>query len=628
MAPAAKSEPPKPAESRHKVVRFGARYASGDGEEEKLYRYLHQRADLKVSQGSIPADFLSKVLLPEGHPIFLETRAGGRDERGGPVGPLYQVSWKEEKEVIATGDAWNPNLDDLWIAVLSHFERKNLLSDETLDELDADPFVLFGIDDRITQEALRKLEQFPALTCEENIPSFEEWCSYLRVDIDDSQLHWLVRAFSETELPKPWTSYKGVGSIVCYIRADTGEVTWKHPFYDYFKQLRDFCRQASVEEVMQVRCNRLLWSYEATRVETDHDHEPLISPEYVSRMADIFGYDIKTEGYLVRNLKAQLKVFARCYREKQDIDISSVEACAELLAQDVEKLFEMRDHWENRAREEVQFDLNLLANGDIQCVNCQTVALSFCLECKDYLCLGCYDALHQKGQRLHHAPFRLVPCSLCVTMPAKLQCTFTDRALCHECYALRHIKMLPPDGKENQPRRINYTEQYARYARFARERAAALPAPPPAAEDGDSYESVLSADWHPFYDARGVKYFYNFSTGERMRQTPQAVPSSDDPGVEGLPGVPDVTMHAGPHEPALSATRSVLGSTAGANSGFMSATGFPAGASLSSTKPLQLTGYEKLRTEPASAVEAAMLPDKRTLRPPHRVHMPNEVYAG
>ena len=30
------------------------------------------------------------------------------------------------------------------------------------------------------------------------------------------------------------------------------------------------------------------------------------------------------------------------------------------------------------------------------------------------------------------------------------------------CYAMKHIKMLPKDGKENAPRRINYVEQYNR----------------------------------------------------------------------------------------------------------------------------------------------------------------------
>lgn len=26
------------------------------------------------------------------------------------------------------------------------------------------------------------------------------------------------------------------------------QVTWKHPFYDYFRQLREFCRQATRDE--------------------------------------------------------------------------------------------------------------------------------------------------------------------------------------------------------------------------------------------------------------------------------------------------------------------------------------------------------------------------------------------
>lgn len=34
------------------------------------------------------------------------------------------------------------------------------------------------------------------------------------------------------------------------------------------------------------------------------------------------------------------------------------------------------------------------------------------------------------------------------------------KAAGHKCYAMKHIKMLPRDGKENQPRRINYVEQY------------------------------------------------------------------------------------------------------------------------------------------------------------------------
>ncbi|CAK9103200.1 unnamed protein product [Durusdinium trenchii] len=381
------------------------------------------------------------MLLDEGQPMYLETRYGGTDMEGWPVGPQFQISWTAEKEVIppldSLSDGWYKDFDDLWMNALGHLEKRGLLSEETLEYLDADPFVLFGIDDPLTQQALAKLDKFPALLCD-------------GTGIVELQL------FVVGEAP----GYKGIGSIVCYLRADTGQVTWKHPFYDYFRQLREFCRQATRDEVMQVRCNRLLWSYEATRVEAEHDQEPLISPMYVARLGEIFGFDVKTQGCVVRNCKAQLKAFAKEYRRTQDVDINLIRECNEMLQRDLEKYEEMVLHWSGAVKEEVKFNLNLLSRGEVNCVNCEATALSFCLECKDYLCLKCYSDLHSKGFRKSHAPFCLVPCALCVVLPAKIHCTFTDKSLCHKCYAMKHIKMLPRDGKENQPRRINYVEQY------------------------------------------------------------------------------------------------------------------------------------------------------------------------
>lgn len=633
--------PKNDVEARHKVVRFGTLFETDRPEEANLYKYLHQRNDLRVSKGSIPVDFEAYLPLPEGHSLYLETRAGGRGDEDEPVGPEYRVSWKADREVLAAGDGdgWNADLDELWKKVLAHFEYKNLLSEESLDYLDADPFVLFGVDDPVTQQALRKLEQYPCLKCDVSVPSFEEWATYLKVSSYDQEMKWLVQAFSETELPKPWTCYKGVGSIVCYIRSDTGQVTWKHPFYDYFRQLRDFCREAHAngkeEEVMKVRCNRLLWTYEATRVETDHEQEPLISPEYLSRLADIFGYDVKAHGCIVRNLKAQLKVFARTYRERQDVDLADVINCAEVLQRDTEKYAEMQDHWTNKVKDEVQFDLNLLANGELQCVNCGKIALCFCLECKDYLCLSCYDALHIKGSRQHHAPFRLVSCSLCVGKPAKLHCTFTDKSLCHKCYAMDHIKQLPPDGKENQPRRIDYLQQYERYAEFAKERNESnrkngtVPTLDLQGFDEESYESVLSTDWHPFYDARGVKFYHNFRTEERMRQSPRRVPNTADPGAE--PQAMELGGHAG------KLGRSSTGGFSRVSSRKStvrdnplplkaeSSSGFDATGKMRATQPLPLHGFDALETFPPSRAMAASQPDIRSLRPPHRKHQPHEV---
>jgi len=242
-----------------------------------------------------------------------------------------------------------------------------------------------------------------------------------------------------------------------------------------------------------------------------------------------------------------------------------------------------------------------------QCVNCETIALAFCLECKDYLCLDCYDNLHQKGARKFHAPFRLAACSLCKEMPAKLHCNFTDKHLCHACYAMKHVRMLPPDGKENQPRQIDYASQYIRYATFAEDRRESqkemlqsLIALEGEEANLDDYGSVLSTDWHPFYDSRGVKFYHNFLTGERMRQSPRRVPVTSDPEapLEHMPTKKEDLDKENSIKNAKTAT---------------------------SSAPLTLTGFDSLSTGLRAPLEAAAVPENRNIRAPHRVHMPNEV---
>lgn len=622
MAPRESSDPvvhvPKTdIKTDHKVISYGEQHTYENDKERRLYHFRHQRADLKVSEGVIPIGFYSKMWLEEGHPIFLETRAGGiNDDEDVPtfVGPEYQVTWTKEKIVVPPGSeassGWCNNLDELWISVLSYFERKNLLAEETLDYLDADPYVLFGLDCEVTQQSIKKLEKFPALLCASVKPSAKEWADFMRIREENEQ--WLVEAMADTELPKPWTCYKGTGSIVCFMRSDTGQVTWKHPFYDYFRQLRDFCRQATREEVLQVRVTRMFWNYEASRIETDGYQEPLIAPDTVEKLGRIFGFDVGLDGCIVRSIKSQLKVFAKTYRANQDIDINDVISCAEMLQRDVDKHQEMKDLWSGDGVGDNVFDLQEISNGRIPCVNCETTALAFCLECKDYLCLECYDLLHQKGGRRMHAPFRLVACTLCVSMPAKLHCTFTDKSLCHECYAMKHIRTLPPDGKENEPRRIDYRTQYIRYATFAKERIdrqkkQGLPASLEEDVDNDM-GSVLSSDWHPFYDSRGVKFYHNFLTGERMRQSPRRVPITSDPGAP----------------PELMKTTKDKEQKPLEDAGY-SKSRPPKPQHGKENAPLSLNGFDSLVTGQRAVDKAAAEPDSRALRAPHRVHMPNEV---
>jgi len=132
---------------------------------------------------------------------------------------------------------------------------------------------------------------------------------------------------------------------------------------------------------------------------------------------------------------------------------------------------------------------------------------------------------------------------------------------------MQHIKRFPPDGKENQPRRIDYMQQYRRYAEMATEKTGHI-APLALENEQDSYESVLSTDWHPFYDSRGVKFYHNFATNERMRQSPRRVPNTADPGsLERLEAEAEAGAEPpGPASPSATAgPAAMLGGTASAS---------------------------------------------------------------
>jgi len=185
--------------TRHQVILFGRIYKGMDTEEEKLYSFTHQRADGEVSEGYIPVGFLS-MLPVEDENLFLAIRKS-------PMGPEFQVAHKTEGNVICE---WDLNPDAMWANVVTMFDKRDIFSEATMDYLDADPFVLFGIDDLITQKTLRKLEKFPVLLCRGAKPDSEEWFTYLELNSrQDKELDWIVQSFAEVEIPAPWTSYKG-----------------------------------------------------------------------------------------------------------------------------------------------------------------------------------------------------------------------------------------------------------------------------------------------------------------------------------------------------------------------------------------------------------------------------------
>ncbi len=358
-------------------------------------------------------------------------------------------------------------------------------------------------------------------------PCLEEWFAYLNADPErDSAYSWVVEAFAEVELPVPWTSYKGVGSIVCYLNNESQETTWKHPFYDYFAQLLDHCRRASQEEHIKLRLNRMLWTYEA---ESQHDisvQQPLISPLFVQQMAEMLDIDLPKEPFMVRTLKTFLKAFSQQYRLEEEIDAQEVKWCLEIVDNERTK----NSITKNMDQEDDPGELvTPAAHAQLYCIECQVIATCYCPDCEDCFCENCFERLHTKGNRSKHDPNHLIPCCLCRAFPAKLQCTYTFGNYCHDCYARKHVKTLPK-FLDLKPLRIDYTQRRKPDPNEKKEtnadsdRVWALGEVNPKYEAQEGFsklapiQTTLGEHWHAFYDLRGVKYYYNFASGESMRR--------------------------------------------------------------------------------------------------------------
>ncbi|KAF4676478.1 hypothetical protein FOL47_006116 [Perkinsus chesapeaki] len=564
---------------RHRVQLFGHLFESKKSlDEQSLYRFRHRNSEGYITEGEIPVNFRSILPTESGANLYLTIREGR-----GRTGPEYAVSWQTVDNVIAD---YNSSLDDTWSWAVGYLEKKGSVSLAELDYLDADPFILFGIDDSVTQRALRRLQKQVVLLCTEDTPSESEWMEYLCMDPEADMDHmynikqlikvnafhfrWVVEAFSEAELPMPWTSYKGIGSIVCFTNSETRVTTWQHPMYDYFRQLLEYSRTAEDrEDILRIRVHRLLWGYEFIHSQPGAALEPLVSPLQLQKLGKIFGVDLAQEGHLVRTLKKFLKIFAEEYQQYNDISKDQIVICVDTLTTETERWEVLKENWKKALGDagSHNIDVPVLANGKITCVECaERPALSYCLECRDHTCHDCYDKLHQKGHRSRHTPFKLVCCSLCGLMPARLRCQVTDKCFCHDCYAMKHIQTLSMPEKEMQPFLIDYVALKANLFNDTSHEDVQLTETGALAErqyqagtlgmrgtkkatidDGKSgvklaintsrsddeeswSSSIIGSQWHPFYDSTGIMYYFNFATGEKMRRSPvdPNAPGSDD----------------------------------------------------------------------------------------------------
>lgn len=518
----------KPQPRRHKVVSYGYTVMI-DGECPDSYKFQYppdSDAPESLHPGVVPANYSASVPV-DNTAVFFHTREG-------QIGPEYQVAYGHAENVIFGQDPdWIEDVDALWIESLQFLEEENELSEEALNFLDADPLFLFGIADPSTQAALKKAATVPMLKCMGQRPCVEEWFAYLNADPErDGEYRWVVESFAEVELPAPWTSFKGAGSIVCYLNNDTNETTWKHPFYDYFAQLLDHCRRSTREEHLKLRINRMLWSYEAESEADVQNQHPLISPKYVKQMAEILGVVLSGESaepIMVRVIKTFLKAFSQQRNIEDELDTQEVKWCLEIVENERAKSQITADVISGRV-EDTSENIRANVHKQLYCIECGVVASCYCIQCQDCLCENCFEKLHSKGNRSLHTGNHIIPCCLCQSMPAKLQCTYTFGNYCQQCYSQKHVKSLPK-FLDLKPMRIDYTKKDVRRVDYSDEGqdmeekrvwATGETDPEEEARGGFSKrapaETTLGDKWHAFYDLRGVKYYYNFETEESLRR--------------------------------------------------------------------------------------------------------------
>jgi len=236
------------------------------------------------------------------------------------------------------------------------------------------------------------------------------------------------------------------------------------------------------------------------------------------------GVDILEEPYMVRTLKIFLKAFCQQYRLEEELSEQEIrwsldivenerrkaEIQASLKGKDVDFVGEDKDDVD---------PMDPHVHKQVYCVECQKLATSFCIDCMDPFCEECFFRIHQKGQRRQHEFNYLSPCAICAVYPAKLQCTYTFGLFCHECYARKHVKVLPR-YLDLKPVLIDYTKRGG---------ASGFGAPMlkgGAARRGKELSGYsLNEDWHTFFDLRGCPYYFNFRTREAMRRAEPAVSS-------------------------------------------------------------------------------------------------------
>ena len=249
------------------------------------------------------------------------------------------------------------------------------------------------------------------------------------------------------------------------------------------------------------------------RCRGDGPNGPLISPWSTRRMSEILNIDIENEPYQVPNIKNFLKTFLIQYRLDGGLGLEEIESC-----------FEMIEDERGRHNGETTVENDRMTQ--LYCSDCGHAGSCFCVNCLDVYCSSCSQRIHSKGARRFHKINDFMPCVTCKKRPARILCTFSFRTFCMDCFERHESSSAACELLDLRPVTIDYG---------SRETGAPNDLHAELVPHGCMRSDIprkADHEWHPFLDASGVVYYYNFRTKESKRRNHDLSPLPDPHAVK------------------------------------------------------------------------------------------------
>eukprot|EP00931_Biecheleriopsis_adriatica_P068873 TRINITY_DN42769_c0_g1_i1.p1 TRINITY_DN42769_c0_g1~~TRINITY_DN42769_c0_g1_i1.p1 ORF type:complete len:413 (+),score=57.62 TRINITY_DN42769_c0_g1_i1:57-1241(+) len=242
-----------------------------------------------LQPGVLPADFSSSIIVEEGRASF--------HTRKGSAGPEFQADYSADDDDTKNFHThWNEDVDAMWMEFFGQMETRQILSEDTLGVLDADPLWLFGIADSRTQRALDQSRERKVDVSTTQI-SLEAWLRELDMEAEEcfTVFEWNPNA------AEIWDQFIAVVQpMVPRFETIAGEVEFTEGPFKAFGLTRSEVQEAKLKNEPQAEPSEIdaMSESERNRIAALPEREQ-VRELTISRVERILGMRRQQEGHLI-----------------------------------------------------------------------------------------------------------------------------------------------------------------------------------------------------------------------------------------------------------------------------------------------------------------------------------------